>query len=434
MREKKEFLLYVIPSVLAFALSGVYAIVDGFFVGNSIGDAGLAAINLAYPVTALLQALGTGIGMGGAVQYSIHAGEEKREEQKAYISCTVMLLAVSSLAAMLILIPFVPAILSAFGAAGQLLELGEEYLQVIVLGAAFQIFGTGLVPLIRNMGGSVFAMCAMVAGFMTNILLDYLFVWVFGYGLGGAAAATIIGQTVTMAACAVFVLKKGPGLSIKAGQKLGRLSGNILKVAVSPFGLTFSPNIVLILMNKFTMIYGGESAVACYAVIAYISTIVLLLLQGVGDGSQPLVSRYYGSGAADSVRSVSRMAYISAFLLAAACIAGLYGARHFIAPVFGASAEVGTMSAGVLPYFLAGFMFIAYLRITTACCYATEKNIKAFILIYGEPAMLLAALLVLPGFMGLGGVWAAVPVSQFLTAAAALLTQRFPTSRFLRTF
>ena len=141
MREKKEFLLYVIPSVLAFALSGVYAIVDGFFVGNSIGDAGLAAINVAYPVTALLQALGTGIGMGGAVQYSIHAGEDKREEQRAYISWTLLLLAVSSLAAVLLLFPSVSAILSAFGAKGQLLEMGKEYLQVIIFGAVFQIFG-----------------------------------------------------------------------------------------------------------------------------------------------------------------------------------------------------------------------------------------------------------------------------------------------------
>lgn len=428
MREKKEFLLYVIPSVLAFALSGVYAIVDGFFVGNSIGDAGLAAINVAYPVTALLQALGTGIGMGGAVQYSIHAGEDKREEQRAYISWTLLLLAVSSLAAVLLLFPSVSAILSAFGAKGQLLEMGKEYLRVIILGAVFQIFGTGLVPLIRNMGGSVFAMCAMIAGFLTNILLDYLFVWVFGYGLGGAAAATIIGQTVTVAACVVFVLKKGTGLSLKSGIKPGRLSGNIMKVAVSPFGLTFSPNIVLILMNKFSMMYGGEGAVACYAVIAYISTIVLLLLQGVGDGSQPLVSRYYGRGRAESVRSVGRMAYISAFLLAAACIAGLYAARNLIAPVFGASAEVSRMSAEVLPYFLAGFMFIAYLRITTACCYATERNVRAFILIYGEPAMLLAALLLLPEFMGLEGVWAAVPVSQFLTAACGVIIQRLPAS------
>ena len=201
-----------------------------------------------------------------------------------------------------------------------------------------------------------------------------------------------------------------------------------MKVAVSPFGLTFSPNIVLILMNKFSMIYGGEGAVACYAVIAYISTIVLLLLQGVGDGSQPLVSRYYGRGRAESVRSVGRMAYISAFLLAAACIAGLYAARNLIAPVFGASAEVSKMSAEVLPLFLAGFMFIAYLRITTACCYATEKNVRAFILIYGEPAMLLAALLLLPEFMGLEGVWAAVPVSQFLTAACGVIIQRLPAS------
>ena len=85
-------------------------------------------------------------------------------------------------------------LLSAFGARGELLTMGEEYLRIIVLGAVFQIFGTGFIPLIRNMGGSMAAMYAMIAGFLTNIIFDYLLVWVLPYGLSGAAAATIIGQ------------------------------------------------------------------------------------------------------------------------------------------------------------------------------------------------------------------------------------------------
>ena len=150
--------------------SGDYAIVDGFFIGNSIGDAGLTAINIAYPVTALLQALGTGIGMGGAVQYSIHRGKAQNGNPQDYFNTTILLLFSVCLLTMALLTLTIHPLLSAFGARGELLTMGEEYLRIIVLGAVFQIFGTGFIPLIRNMGGSMAAMYAMIAGFLTNII------------------------------------------------------------------------------------------------------------------------------------------------------------------------------------------------------------------------------------------------------------------------
>ena len=194
MKLYREFFSYVIPSLLAFALSGVYSIVDGFFVGNSIGDAGLTTINIAYPVVALLQAAGTGIGMGGAVHYSIRLASGKKEEAKRYTDGTVVLLLAASLVSTLVFYLAAPAVLTALGTSGQILELGISYLRIIVLGSVFQIFGTGLVPLIRNMGGAFYAMMIMVAGFLTNIVLDYVFVWLLHEGVAGAALATLIGQ------------------------------------------------------------------------------------------------------------------------------------------------------------------------------------------------------------------------------------------------
>ncbi len=142
MKLYREFFSYVIPSLLAFALSGVYSIVDGFFVGNSIGDAGLTTINIAYPVVALLQAAGTGIGMGGAVHYSIRLASGKKEEAKCYTDGTVVLLLAASLVSTLVFYLAAPAVLTALGASGQILELGISYLRIIVLGSVFQIFGT----------------------------------------------------------------------------------------------------------------------------------------------------------------------------------------------------------------------------------------------------------------------------------------------------
>ena len=217
MSNRRTFFQYVIPSVLSFALSGVYAIVDGFFVGNSIGDAGLSAINIAYPVTAVLQAVGTGLGMGGAVRYSILKAEGNEEKAREYIAAATWLMLLFSVILTGAVYLASKSILSALGASGELLTLGDEYIRVIALGAVLQIFGTGLVPFMRNYGGSVWAMIAMICGFAANIVLDYAFVWVLNQGMHGAALATVIGQGITMAVALVYcAAKKNLALKVAA--------------------------------------------------------------------------------------------------------------------------------------------------------------------------------------------------------------------------
>ena len=161
MQLGKEFFRYVIPSMLAFALSGIYSIADGFFVGNELGDAALTAINVAYPLTALIQCAGTGIGMGGAILYSLAAGADQSGKKQLYYGMSVLLLAAAGLLLTAAVFFVSPSVLRLFGAEGEILSLGEEYMRSIALGALFQVFGTGLTPFLRNMGGSVAAMFAM---------------------------------------------------------------------------------------------------------------------------------------------------------------------------------------------------------------------------------------------------------------------------------
>ena len=129
MNHYKEFFRYVLPSMLAFALSGVYAIADGFFVGNALGDDALAAINIAYPLTAFLQATGTGIGMGGAIQYAISTGRKEQEKARQYFGMSLILLAFFGVFLTAVTLLAAPAILPAFGASGSVLSLGLEYIR-----------------------------------------------------------------------------------------------------------------------------------------------------------------------------------------------------------------------------------------------------------------------------------------------------------------
>lgn len=414
---RKSFYRYVIPSMLAFALSGIYSIADGFFVGNSLGDNALAAINIAYPITALIQALGTGIGMGGAVQYAICLGSGNASGKNRYFTGALLLLLLFSAAATVGFSLSFPVILRAFGAQGEILRYAEEYLRIIIYGSVFQVLGTGFVPFIRNMGGSITAMAAMIAGFVTNIVLDYLFVWRLPFGMAGAALATVIGQTVTFAVCLGFVLWKKQPLFSRLGKDAAQMVKRILLTAISPFGLTFSPNLTLILVNKSASLCGGEAAVTCYAAISYISCVVLLLLQGVSDGIQPLISLTYGEGELPRTKQLRNMACRFALIVAAVCMGALFFNGGEIAQIFGASPETIARVDTVMPIFVTGYLFAAVSRITVSYFYATEKNVWAYLLIYGEPLALLLLLLFLPAIAGITGTWVSVPVSQAIAAA-----------------
>ena len=417
----REFSAAVLPAVAAFALSGIYCIADGFFVGRSIGDQGLSAINIAYPVVSLIQSCGTGIGMGGAVLWELKRACGEKDEARRYLQTGVWMLAIASALLTCGLFPVIDPMLRLLGAEGTVLEMGRAYLRVIIPGALFQVLATGLVPVIRNDGGAVTAMVVMILGFVTNIVLDDLMIWVWKLGTTGAAAATVLGQLVTAVGALLYVLRhRLPvwGQGISAGKALG-----ILKVAVAPFGLTLCPMLSLMLINRACMQSGGASAVACYACIAYAVTIVQLLMEGVGDGSQPLMSRSFGEGRPDRLKSVRRMAYTAALLLALLSDGLLFALRDKIGPLFGASGSVAAAVAEVMPVFLLGMGFYGISRVATSGFYATGRNLPAYLCVYAEPTLLLILLWILPGQLGQAGVWWSVVLSQILTAVLALFLQ-----------
>ena len=417
----KIFFSYVIPSVLAFALSGIYTIVDGFFVGHSAGDIGLSTINIAYPVVSLLQALGTGIGMGGAVMYTLNHSSGKHEEAKKYLHCTmILLLAVSIIFTILLFFTMKP-VLHLLGATEEMTTLGVQYLQYIVAGTIFQIFATGVVPIIRNNNGANFAMGTMIAGFLCNIVLDYLFVWVYEWSIAGAALATIIGQALTAAGGFIYLVRhKIPIWGIER-KGIGKQIKDIFKIGIAPFGISFTPLISQLFMNRFSVQYGGEIAVASYACIGYVFAIVCLLVQGVGDGSQPLISRYYGQKDRKAVLQTRRFAYNTAIALAVFCIIVLIAVRGKIGILFGASSTATKNVASAMPIFVCGYIFIAFSRVTTAVFYAVEKVGYSYILVYMEPILQVLLLMILPRFWQQTGVWWSMPLAQILTAVAAVI-------------
>lgn len=398
---------------------------DGFFVGNSIGDLGLSAVNIAYPIVAIIQALGTGIGMGGAIYYSINRAEKQEAQAREFTAGALWLLMISSVILTISIFFLNSSLLKLLGASGQMLALGEEYIAVIAVGAALQVIGSGLVPFIRNHGGSFYAMVSMIAGFVTNIILDYLFVWVLEQGVAGAALATIIGQGITMLIALVYLLRKKQFTLSIPFARMGKVSADVIKIGIAPFGLAMSPNISLIIINRFSVSYGGEPAIATYACIAYVICIIYLILQGVGDGCQPLLSQCYGEKNWIDLKSIRKLAYGFAFALSIAGCIILYVTKGSLGVLFGASGEVNMEIARIMPIFLISVPFVAILRITTASFYATEKSIYSYILTFIEPLFMLVLMLILPPFLG-GQVmiWWSTVWARILAAVLALLLKQ----------
>ena len=415
----KKFFSYVVPSVLAFTLSGIYTIVDGFFIGQSLGDVGLAAITLGYPISALVGAIGTGLGLSGSISYTILNAQGETKKQEECFSGTILLMLLVGAILSVTLFGLSAPILRLLGAQGEILTLCVQYAHIIALGAIFQLMATGFVPFIRNMDGASFAMVAMIFGFVTNIILDYTCVWVLNWGMAGAALATIVGQAVTMVASIVFFAVKKCRLRLPEFAALAALWKDVLKVSLSPFGLTFSPTITMLFMNRFLLLYGDEKQVAIYGCIGYITSIIYLLLQGVGDGSQPLISHCYGERDTESVKVLRSLAYKTAAVITIICMVGVYLARAKVGVLFGASADANAGVIQYLPYFLATLLFLAFVRITTSYFYATEKTILSYVLVYAEPVCTLLLLLILPPMLKLIGVWLAVPLAQVVTFGIA---------------
>lgn len=193
------------------------------------------------------------------------------------------------------------------------------------------------------------------------------------------------------------------------------------KSRTAPFGLALTPNISLVFINRFSASYGGEKAIAIYACISYIICIVYLILQGVGDGSQPLMSRYYGEKETAKLKDIQKMAYTFAIILATLSCVIMFLTRTSIGALFGSSNEVNHEIAKTMPIFLVSIPFVAITRVATASFYATEKSVFSYILTFIEPIFMLLFMLILPRFGGQVMIWWSTIIARILTAMIALL-------------
>ena len=418
---KKKYAGYIFPSMLSFLLTGIYSIVDGIFVGRAMGDPGLAAINIAWPLVALIISLGTGIGMGAAVVVSLNKGAGDQKKAVRTEGNAFFLLLICSLLLVIFLYFFHPRLLLLLGAKDELLPIASDYVRYILLGGIVQVFASGLIPLMRNHGASFYAMCSMALGCITNIFLDYLFVIALSWGIKGAALATVFGQILTLLLGAAFYVRKKNRIPLSAIRPDKNTIHAIMQVAISPFGLTYLPSITIIVMNLRALTYGGEGAVSAYAVLAYIISFMELLVQGIGDGSQPLLSLCQGGNDIKSLKTYAKWTFTLGVGFGVTGAAIFIFMRDFIPAFYGTSSEAAAYIVYATPAFALVMALYGLTKPAVSYFYATHRMVRSNLLVYGEIVLTILFIILFPLFWGLNGVWYTIPAVQVVLGILSLI-------------
>lgn len=420
-----KFWKYILPSMFTMLLSGFYSIVDGLFVGNSVGNDALAAINLVYPIQVILNASAIGIGIGGAVALSYYSGKNENKKADQSLGSTITLLIVTGVVLSIVLFFATPTLLELLGASDTIYEYAYDYIFVILCGGLLPVLGNGLSPLIRNYGKTIVATICMSSGLITNIILDYVFVFFMGMGLAGAAMATIIAQGVVAFSCLVFLFSsKLKELSFSCYIPSTSLIKRIITVGISPFGQTMIPCIMIVLTNWTCIIYGGNDALTIYSVISYVLSSAQLLLQGIGDGVQPLLSYYHGKGNKDVIHYLYKKAFFVSIGVSFVLFMSIYLFNEPLTGLFGVSNDLYTDTKLALIIMSLSFPFIGISRLTSAVFYASGRSKNSTFLIYIEPCLLLPIfLIVFSSLFQLTGVWCAYPATQVILSIVALVLQ-----------
>ena len=311
----KEFFKYALPSAVAMFVSSLYTIIDGIFVGQGVGDSALAAVNIVMPFTIMLFGIATMFAVGGGDLVSKNIGSNNKDKALKIFRQVFKFLLILSICISLISIVFSKGIVKILGATDNLVPLASTYLKYYSLFCIPNLIGIALNSFVRNDGRPKLAMISTLSGAVTNIVLDYIFIFPLSLGIKGAAIATGLGQIVTIAILIPhFISNKG---ILKFGNV--RLEKETIKefinIGFPSFFAEVSFSIIIFFMNLALVNYGGETSLSSFAIINYITTNIYMVLLGLSLGVQPLLSYNYGAKKSDKMLEYYSITMKTAFII-----------------------------------------------------------------------------------------------------------------------
>lgn len=413
----KEFIKYV--SFNAFGMIGMacYIIVDTYFIAQGVGVDGLTALNLVLPLFAVMNALGMMIGMGGATKFTLLLEDEKKKKE-VFTHSFFIAIAVG-IVIMLVGLFGSKSLASVLGASKNILNMTSNYLKIIyIYGIAF-VVDYALLAFVRNDGKPRLVMYAMLSGNVANIIFDYIFIFPCKMGMAGAAIATGFAPIVSiLVLCLHFVSKKN-NLKLKFSKLKFEYIKSIFSLGIFSFVSELSSGIVILVFNFLILKINGNIGVAAYGVVANVALVFTFLFNGIAQGTQPLISKYYALKKDKEVGNllkyaflvilaISIVSYITISLLAEQII-GLFN-RDGIAEL------VNLAKIGIYIYF-SSLPFLGINIISAGYFSATEKVWKSFIVSILRGLIVVTLYAVIFSLtLDMNGVWMSVPLNEMSVA------------------
>lgn len=432
---------FAVPSIISMLVMSLYNIVDQIFIGQTVGELGNAATNVAFPLTTLCIAAALTFGIGGASGFNLNLGAGDDKKAPYFIgNGATMMLGIGIILALFASVMLKPLLLF-FGSTSNILPYAMEYTRIIAIGFPMAIVSAGGAHLIRADGSPKFSMACNLTGAVINVVLDYLFVLVFGWGMSGAAIATITGQFIS-AVMVIWYLAHFKTVKLQRKHFIlkAKICGRSCHLGMAQGLNQLAIMLVQIVMNKTLTyygplsVYGADIPLACTGIVMKVNQVYFSVCIGIAQGMQPIASFNRGAGKFDRVKKTYRLALTCNTVVSCIAFVVFQTMPRQIISIFGSGSPEYFQFAE--NYFRI-FLFMTFLNgiqpiTSTFCTVIGEPNKGTFLSLTRQvicfvPLMLLFPLLFtyfLGASHGIEGVMYVAPVSDFMAAMLSLIVIR----------
>lgn len=413
---------YALPAIVAMVASSLYNMVDSIFIGQGVGPLGISGLAVTFPFMNLSAAFGAAIGVGASTFLSVKLGQRDYDIANRILGNAVMLNILVGVVFGGLCLLFLEPILRFFGASDATLPYAVAYMEIILLGNVFTHLYLGLNAVLRSAGKPRQAMNITIFTVVLNALLDPLFIYTFDMGIRGAAYATILSQIMALCWQCKQFSNKGDLLHFERSKMSidTDIVKNIISIGISPFSMNACACLVVIFINNSLMQYGGDMAIGAYGIANRIAFVFVMVTMGVCQGMQPIAGYNYGAENYNRMFEVLRLASVAG---TAVCAVGFVIAMFCpaqCARLFTSDATLISYSVTAMRYMMFLFIIIGAQMVITHFFQSIGKaKVSIFLSLSRQLIFLVPMIAVLPHYMGLDGVWLAMPLSDAVAAIMA---------------
>lgn len=416
--------VYTLPAMVGTVVMSLYNIVDRIFIGQGVGPLAISGLALTFPFMIVLMAFGMLIGAGSASRISITLGENDKEKAEKILGNAVTLTFIISGIVVVLSMIFMDDLLRLFGGTSNTIQYAHDFMKIIIPSGVLTALYFGLNNIMRASGHPRKAMFNILLGAVCNIILDAIFIFVFKWGIEGAAIATVISYFVgAVNGVSHFMLKTTPIRFHLKNFKLEKdIIVSIISIGLSPFSMQIGTSFVVILINSTLLKYGGDLAIGAYGIINSINMLVVMFIIGLNQGSQPIIGYNYGAKNYDRMfKTLRYAAIIGTILTTIGFVLGTFF-PHQIVTLFTRDEEL--QAVAIIAQRISVMMFpIIGFQIVVSNFFQSIGKAKMSIglSLTRQFLFLIPAIFILPRYFGLNGAWAVMPVSDGLSAIVSVV-------------